>query len=193
MPEDVDRLAGLVRSRPGLVEGPVQLAQLVIEQRLHLRAEVLDFRGSPSGPADDHAIDLQSVSPTASRTAAESGRIFSHAVPPGVVVAGREDLRPRQSIKPGQVGLELAMIPGHRQVAGQKHQVIRADGVSPVGLDPLRMVPPPRRVPLSPLGAGERQMQIGNGPDVHGCGSVLQRRTGPKSARTYVGTGRSRG
>ena len=51
------------------------------------------------------------------------------------------------------------------------------------------MVTPPRRVPLAPLGAGERQVQVGDRPDVHGASApaVVDSVTGQRGA--YVGPG----
>ena len=67
------------------------------------------------------------------------------------------------------------MVAGHGQIAGQEHEVLRLDRLLPLSLDPGRMVTPPCRVALASLGSGEREVQVGDRPDIHGHESLPPR------------------
>ena len=79
-------------------------------------------------------------------------------VPPPIVVAGREDLGSGQAFQPIQVGLEVAVVPGHRQVAREQDKVAGSDNLMPVSCDLGGVVTPTRGETLAANGPRKRQV-----------------------------------
>ena len=132
--------------------------------------------GVPAGAADDHAVSRHGIALDGEHRTPEQRADRRGAVPPSVVVARREDLGSGQSFEPCQVGLKVAVVLGHRQVAGKQDEVAGLDDFAPVSFDMGGMVAPPRGVTLAANRPGKRQVQVGNRPDVHSS------RDGSKSA-----------
>ena len=110
MPENVNGLARIGLQLPGLVEGPVKLTEFMIDERLHLGVRGFVFSRSAPGAAHDHARKLDRVSAHGRQRPPQQGLDLVLAIPPGVMVAGGENLRARQAVEPGHVGLHVAMI-----------------------------------------------------------------------------------
>jgi hypothetical protein len=70
-------------------------------------------------------------------------------------------------IEPGEIRLNVAMVPRHRQIAGKQDQVAWADTRAPVFLDSRGMVAPAGRISLAPYGPREGQMKVRDRPNVH--------------------------
>jgi hypothetical protein len=67
-------------------------------------------------------------------------------VPPAIMIAGSKNLSSRQTFEPFKVWLKVAMIPGHRDIAGNQHQIARRNDLTPVALDRISVIAPSHRV-----------------------------------------------
>lgn len=167
MPQHVEAFIGFATQFDSLLEGAIKRFHLTIDRGLAVgRGRVGRDRRSCC-PANDEAMRDYSITAHGQQRRPEHGTYRLDAVPPRVVVALSEDLRTWQPIEPGQVELEVSVVPGHRDVARYENKVARANDITPVLFDLHGVVAPTRGVALAPVGASERQMQIRNSPDIH--------------------------
>ncbi len=192
MPQKVKRLLA-ARSKAGCqFQRPLQFAHLLIDFALPRgRVPIACRRTYASGPADDDPVDFQRVATDRSKRLPQQRADSFDAVPPGVVVARRENFGSRQGVQPGKIRLQITMVPRHGQIAGEKHQVPGLDRLSPPSLDPGRMIAPSRGITLASLGTGKREVQVSDCPDIHGRESLPSRAEMGRESRvkSLVATG----
>ena len=83
------------------------------------------------------------------------------------MISRRQDFSSGQSIEPDEIGLKVAVVPGHRQIAREQDQVARNDALAPVFLDAGRVIVPPGSVALAPIGSRKRKMKVRDRPNIH--------------------------
>ena len=107
-------------------------------------------------------------------------------VPPSIMVARSQDLGSGQAFEPNQVGLKVAVVLSHGEIAGEQHEIPRRDHVAPVSFDVGGMIAPSRGETLAADGSGKRQVQVGDRPDVHSTGIEIACRLADERIRPLL-------
>ena len=157
VPEDVERHSRLSEGR-GRFEGAIQRYEFLGGFVALLGGRFIGKNLTPLGSADDRPSGFDSVPSDRQLGFSQEGADLVDIVPPDVVVPAPEDLRSRQSIEPGEVGLEVAVVSRHRDVARDQNEVAGFDDGAPFLLDLGGVIPPAFGVTLPPLGVGKREM-----------------------------------